>query len=66
MGRTNSTPTGLCEVAKSRQGGPQGNAVTNLIYPMSIDATLKQIEVDYPNALVRAFQDDGQPRRAHQ
>ena len=58
MARSNKSPSDLIEVARSEEGGPQGNALTNLFYPLSADRALKQTEADSPGILARALQED--------
>jgi len=58
MARSNKNPSDLVEVARSEEGGPQGNALTNLFYPLSADRALKKTEADNPGIRAHAFQDD--------
>ena len=58
MGRSSSNPTGLIQITTSSQGGPQGNPITNQLYPMSTDPILKDVETKHAGVVVRAFQDD--------
>ena len=51
-------PQGLLRLPAAKEGGGQGNSLTNQFYPMSADRALKKTEADHQGALVRAFQDD--------
>ena len=55
--RTTSNGIGITPLCKSEQGGQQGNALTNIIYPMTMDLPLKQTEALF-DVTVRAIQDD--------
>ena len=56
--RTLITGTGMEKLCKCESGGEQGSALTNSLYPLSIDLPLKQTERRHPGVKIRAFQDD--------
>ena len=49
---------GFKHLCTSFVGGPQGSALTNLAFPMTINAALKKTEEKFPGVTVRAIQDD--------
>ena len=55
--RSSRTNGGLRFLCESRAGGGQGNALTNIIFPMVIDSALKTTEAEF-GIEVRAQQDD--------
>jgi hypothetical protein len=53
-----SKPSGFFELCNSCQGGGQGNALTNIAFPIAINRFLKSCEEEHPNVEVRAYQDN--------
>lgn len=53
-----SKPSGYIELCRSCQGGGQGNALTNIAFPIAINSFIKACETQYPNVEVRAYQDN--------
>ena len=56
--RSHETGTGMQKLCRCESGGEQGSAITNSLYPLSIDFPLKETERLHPNVKIRAFQDD--------
>ena len=52
------TSKGLDLLCYSEEGGPQGNAITNIAFAIILDDTLKRASEKYINVVVRAIQDD--------
>jgi hypothetical protein len=48
----------LAHLRNGRAGGPQGPALTNLTFPVTINSALKATEAKYPGVEVPAIQDD--------
>ena len=55
--RTNEDGPRIVPLCKSQRGGEQGNATTNIFFPLCMNAPLKQTEENF-SVLVRAIQDD--------
>ena len=56
--RSHDTGTGMKKLCRCESGGEQGSAITNSLYPLSIDFPLKETERLHPKVKIRAFQDD--------
>ena len=56
--RSTMDPTGIQKLTTLQVGGAQGNAVTNIAFPISIDKPLKEAERNFPGVIIRAVQDD--------
>ena len=56
--RTNEASIGLKELCRIESGGAQGNAMTAVIYPMTINAAAKEIERTFPDTMVRLISDN--------
>ena len=53
-----SKSSGYIELCRSCQGGGQGNALTNIAFPIAINRFMKACEAEFPNVEVRAYQDN--------
>ena len=49
---------GFKRICTTFVGGPQGSALTNLAFPLTIDGALKSTEAKFKGVTVRAIQDD--------
>jgi hypothetical protein len=49
---------GFKHLCTSFVGGPQGSAITNQAFPLTINAALKATEAKFKGVTVRAIQDD--------
>ena len=56
--RSNTDPSGFTKLCDSKAGGGQGNALTNLAFPSTIDGSLKRTSAKFPDVRVKAIQDD--------
>ena len=56
--RSPGAPRGFTHLCDGLAGGPQGSALTNLTFPMVLDAALKAVEAKFDGVEVRAIQDD--------
>ena len=56
--RSSTTSNGLKFLCDSSAGGAQGNPLTNIIFPVVINDTLKSTEAEHPGVETRAQQDD--------
>ena len=56
--RTKDGQLGYKLLCRSERGGRQGNALTNLLFPLTIDAILKESEAKHKGVINRAIQDD--------
>ena len=57
-GRGEQLLNGFKFLCTSFVGGPQGSALTNQAFPLTIDGALKRTEAEFPGVTVRAIQDD--------
>ncbi len=53
-----TSQSGFLQLCNSCQGGGQGNALTNIAFPIAINHFLKSCETLFPNVEVRAYQDN--------
>ena len=49
---------GLKHVCEGRAGGPQGSALTCIVFPILLDGILKETEQRFPGVETKAIQDD--------
>lgn len=56
--RDYKNPSGFLDLCNSCQGGGQGNALTNIAFPIAINRFLKSCESSHANIEVRAYQDN--------
>ena len=49
---------GLKHVCEGRAGGPQGSALTCIVFPILLDGILKATEQQFPGVEIKAIQDD--------
>ena len=56
--RTRSSPSGLSHLTNCCEGGEQGNAMTNLHYPLTFQSVIRQANARFENTIVKSYQDD--------
>ena len=56
--RSSQSKSGFSHICNSERGGGQGNALTGLIFVLTIDRALKDIEAHFPGVKVKAIHDD--------
>jgi hypothetical protein len=56
--RSTQNKSGFSHICDSEMGGGQGNALTGLIFVITIDRVLKDTEAHYPGMRVKAIHDD--------
>jgi hypothetical protein len=56
--RSTIEPTGLAHLCNCSEGGEQGSALTNIIYPLCFSPSVKQCEQQFPGVIVKTYQDD--------
>jgi hypothetical protein len=57
-GRCERLCNGFKYICSSFVGGPQGSALTNQAFPLTIDGALKRTEAKFEGVTLRAIQDD--------
>ena len=56
--RSSQSKSGFSHICNSERGGGQGNALTGLIFVLTIDRALKDTEAHFPGIKVKAIHDD--------
>ena len=56
--RSSQSKSGFSHICNSERGGGQGNALSGLIFVLTIDRALKDIEAHFPGVKVKAIHDD--------
>ena len=56
--RDSTAARGLKQVCEGRAGGPQGSALTCILFPILLDGILKETERRFPEVETKAIQGD--------
>ena len=56
--RSSRNVPGFAHICNSERGGGQGNALTGLIFVLTIDSAFKDAEAQFPGVKVKAIHDD--------
>ena len=56
--RDSTAARGFKQVCEGRAGGPQGSALTCIVFPILLDGVLKETERRFPGVETKAIQDD--------